>query len=166
MVPSSISLNLSLSQLNFAVPLKEGHELFHILCRHKSRNRDKPTILNTLATVGVWNGNILHLAEPIPMYLSQISLSPLNKDTNDFTSSVGKKSGNRDKPTILNTLAPVGVWNGNIFHLPEPIPILPKFLSLSCPNFAISCLNKDANDFAFSVGTRVEIGTYQLSFTL
>ena len=55
-------------------------------------------------------------------------------------------SGKTDKPTILNTLTTVGVWNGNICHLAAPIPISPKFLY-------ISPLNKGVNDFAFVVGT-------------
>ena len=31
-----------------------------------NRKRDKPTILNTFTTVGVWNGTIFYLAAPIP----------------------------------------------------------------------------------------------------
>ena len=37
------------------------------------------------------------------------------------------KSGQRDKPTILNTSTKVVVWNGNVFYLAAPIPILPNF---------------------------------------
>ena len=42
-----------------------------------SRNRDKQTILNTLATVGVWNGTIIYPAAPIPIS-PKISHSPLH----------------------------------------------------------------------------------------
>ena len=51
MVTSVISLHLSVSRPNFAVLPNEGCQWFCIFCRHKSGNRDKPTILNTLTTV-------------------------------------------------------------------------------------------------------------------
>ena len=40
---------------------------FSIFCRHMSKKKDKPTTLNTFATVGVWNGTIIYFAEPIPI---------------------------------------------------------------------------------------------------
>ena len=46
-----------------------------IFCRHVSKTRDKPTILNTLTTVGVWNSKVLcpfaHI--PISAYLSLLT---------------------------------------------------------------------------------------------
>ena len=44
-----------------------GVDDFAFICRYKSGKRDKTTILNTLTTVGVWNGNIFYLAAPIPI---------------------------------------------------------------------------------------------------
>ena len=38
-----------------------GRQRFCICCRHMSGKRDKPTILNTLTSVGVWNGSIFYV---------------------------------------------------------------------------------------------------------
>ncbi|CAI8055221.1 hypothetical protein GBAR_LOCUS30148, partial [Geodia barretti] len=67
MVTCAILLHQSLSHPNFAVPLNKGVNDFAFFCRHKNGRRDKPTILNTLTTVGVWNGNIRYRAAPIPI---------------------------------------------------------------------------------------------------
>ena len=67
-------------------------------------------------------------------------------------------SGKRDKPTILNTLSEVGVWNSNMLCLAAPIPISLQFFCLS--------LKKGVNDSLFVVGTWVEKETNQLSLIL
>ncbi|CAI8024659.1 hypothetical protein GBAR_LOCUS14321 [Geodia barretti] len=51
---------------NYILP-KLRCQRFSIFCWHKNGRRDKPTIFNTLTTVGVRNGNICHLAAPIPI---------------------------------------------------------------------------------------------------
>ena len=66
--------------------------------------------------------------------------------------------GERDKPTIINTLRTVGVWNGNMLCLTAPIPITLKFF---CPS-----LKEGVNDFAFVAGTWVEKETNHLSIIL
>ena len=48
---------------------------------------DKPTILNTLTTAGVWNSNIFYLAAPIR--ISPKFHIPLNKGDNDIAFFVG-----------------------------------------------------------------------------
>ena len=43
-----------------------------------SRRIDKPTILNTLTTVGVWNGTIFYLTAPIPILNTFTTVGVLN----------------------------------------------------------------------------------------
>ena len=45
-------------------------------------------ILNTLTTVGVWNGNMLYLSAPVPISLKFLYPS-LKKGVNDFEFVVG-----------------------------------------------------------------------------
>ena len=49
--------------------------------------RDKPTILNTFTTVGVWSSNILLLAAPIPI-LPKFHCPP-TEGVNNFAFIVG-----------------------------------------------------------------------------
>ena len=66
-------------------------------------------------------------------------------------------SGKRDKPTILNALTKVGVWNGNVFYLAAPIPISPEFCcppkygcqrSVACLVQTVICAVYDVNNKA------------------
>ena len=47
---------------------------FAFFCRHTNGYKDKPTILNTLTIVGVWNCNVLSLVPPIPVHCSVVVL--------------------------------------------------------------------------------------------
>ena len=85
--------------------------------------------------------------------LAQISLY---KGCQRFCICCRHKSGKGEKPTILNTLTTVGVWNSNIFYLTTPIPISLKF---RCPPYIKVSI-------AFVVGTRVGKETNQLSLIL
>ena len=67
MVTSAISLHLSLYRQHFAVPLYKGVNDFAFVVGTRVEKIYKPTIFNTLTTVGVWNGNIGYLAAPIPI---------------------------------------------------------------------------------------------------
>ena len=73
MVPSSISLNLSLSPPNFAVPsLNKGVNVHFVVGTSVEIGTNQ--LLITLTAVGVWNGNILHV--PISFYfVLQIKVS-------------------------------------------------------------------------------------------
>ena len=122
---------------------------FSIFSKRMSRKRDKPSILNTFTTVGVWNGTIFYLAAPI----AQISRPPLHV-CQRFIIFCRHMSRNRDKPSILNTFATVGVWNGTIFYFAAPFSISPKFCVL--PYMCV-------DNLAFFVGTWVELETNQLS---
>jgi hypothetical protein len=57
--------------------------IFCICCRNMCGNRDKSTILNTLNTVWVWNGNILYLSALIPISLKFFCPS-MKKGVNDY----------------------------------------------------------------------------------
>ena len=105
------------------ISLYKGCQRFCICCRHKSGKEEKPTILNTLTTVVVWNGNILYLAAPVPILPKFPYISPLYKGFQRFCICCRHKSGKEEKPTILNTLTTVGVWNGNILYLAALTPI-------------------------------------------
>ena len=125
-VTNTISLHLSCP--NFAVPPYKRCQRFRIFCRHMSGKRDDPTILNALTKVGVWNGNVFYLAAPIP-------ISPKFRCPTYIRVSTiccRHMSGKRDKLAMPNTLTAVGVWNGVIFSLAAPIPILAIF---RCPPY-------------------------------
>ena len=49
--------------------------------------RDKPTIITTFTTVGVWNSNILFLAATIPIKFNFVA--PLVEGVNNFAFVVG-----------------------------------------------------------------------------
>ena len=62
-------------------------------------------------------------------YLTHISRSPLHV-CQWFSIFCRHMSRKGDNPTIRHTFATIGVWNGTIFYLAAPIPILPKPLSV------------------------------------
>ena len=49
--------------------------------------RDKPTIISTLTTVGVWNSNILFLAATIPIKFNFVA--SLAEGVNNFAFIIG-----------------------------------------------------------------------------
>ena len=117
-----------------------GCQQFCICCRHISVIRDKPTIITTFTTDGVWNSNILLLAAPIPIS-SKFRCSP-GWGCQQFCICCRHMNIIRDKPTIITTLTTVWVWNSNILLLAAPIPISSKFRcspSWGCQQFCICC---------------------------
>ena len=117
-----------------------GCQQFCICCRHINVIRDKPTIITTFTTDGVWNSNILFLAATIPIKF-KFRCSP-SWGCQQFCIYCRHMRVIRDKPTIITTLTTVWVWNSNILLLAAPIPISSKFRcspSWRCQQFCICC---------------------------
>ena len=92
-----------------------------LFCRHMSGRKYKPTILNTLNKMGVWNCHVLYLAAPT--YLASqppMSLTSYIIRVPTILLFCRHMSGRKFKPTILNTLNKMGVWNCHVLYLAAP----------------------------------------------